>query len=134
MIVFSKNRKRYERVRKNSKPCGEGLNLDKFIDCLKEDFIERLNKTTFQCLSFYEHNIFKTKFPHYPVCNASQAYRSHELFLEMIDNYARSPAKIMQRCIRPCIIGDVTYNSAFAKSTGTYIYIYIFKSLLNVVY
>ena len=57
-----------------------------FIDCLKEDFIERLNKTTFQCLSFYEHNIFQTKFPHYPVCNASQAYKSHELFLEMIDN------------------------------------------------
>ena len=95
------------------------MNLDKFVDCLKEDFIERLNKTTFQCLSFYEHNILKKKIPHVPVCNASLASKSHELFLEVIESYAVI-TKEKQRCNLPCIIEDVTYNSAFSKGTGTY--------------
>ena len=107
--------------------------MEKFIDCLKEDFIERLNQTTFQCLSFYEHTILKKKFPYVPVCNASLAYKSHELFLEVISNYAGFFSKEKRRCNQPCIIEDVTYNSAFSKGTGTYIN-KNYKLLLNSAY
>ena len=114
------HRKRYERVHKKSKPCGEGINLEKFISCMKEDFIERLNNNnaTFQCLSFYEHNILRKEFPNVPVCNSSQAYKTHELFLEVIDSYARTSN--LQKCSLPCIMDDINYNSAFSKGTGTY--------------
>ena len=111
------NRRQREFVNKSFKPCGEGINLDKHIDCLKEDFVERLNKTTFQCLSFYEYNIMRKKFPNIPVCNASLAHKSHELFIEVIESY-RGVLKQKLKCKKPCIVEDVTYNSAFSKSTG----------------
>ena len=97
------------------------INLDNHIDCLKEDFVERLNKTSFQCLSFYEHNILRKKFPNIPVCNASLTHKSHELLIEVIESYGGMPKQNL-RCKKPCIVGDVTYNSAFTKSTGTYMH------------
>ena len=104
--------------------------MDKHIDCLKEDFVERLNKTTFQCLSFYEHNIVRKKFPNIPVCNASLSHKSHELFIEMIESYGGDPKQKL-RCKKPCIVEDVTYNSAFSKSTGIYIHTQIFLKIIH---
>ena len=105
---------------------------------MKEDFIERLNNNnaTFQCLSFYEHNILRKEFPNVPVCNSSQAYQTHELFLEVIDSYA-GISKEKQKCSLPCIMDDINYNSAFSKGTGTYyMHKIFFKHLLipNVVF
>ena len=116
-ILFSKNRIRNELVDKKSKSCGNNINLAKFINCLKEDFIEKLNKTTFRCLSFYEHNIMKKNYPNFPVCNASKSYQSYEFFIsKIIDGYAKNEKNL--KCYSPCVIDEVTYNSAFAKSTG----------------
>ena len=93
--------------------------MAKFINCLKEDFIETLNKTTFRCLSFYEHNIMKKTYPNFPVCNASKSYQSYEFFIsKIIDGYAKNEKNL--KCDCPCVIDEVTYNSAFAKSTGRY--------------
>ena len=97
--------------------------MDKHIDCLKEDFVERLNKTTLQCLSFYEYNIMRKKFPNIPVCNASLSHKSHELFIEMIESYGGVPKQKL-RCKKACIVEDVTYNSAFSKSPGTLSFFY----------
>ena len=104
--------------------------MDKHIDCLKEDFVERLNKTTFQCLSFYEHNIVRKKFPNIPVCNASLSHKSHELFIEVIESYRGVPKQKL-KCKKPCIVEDVTYNSAFSKSTGIYIHTQIFLKIIH---
>ena len=109
---------------KKSKSCGNNINLAKFINCIKEDFIEKLNKTTFRCLSFYEHNIMKKNYPNFPVCNASKSYQSYEFFIsKIIDGYAKNEKNL--KCQSPCVIDEVTYNSAFAKSTGRYIEYYL---------
>ena len=105
-------------INKAARPCAENQETQEFFQCIKQDYITKLNLQGLTCLPIFLYNLLSKEFPQFSLCqNEEKVGQSYVTYSDLIVNYTLLNQEEL-KCRNPCITETLTTLPSTLKVTG----------------
>ena len=105
-------------INKAARPCAENLETQEFFQCIKQDYITKLNLQNLTCLPIFLYNLLSKEFPQFSLCQDEEKVgQSYVTYSDLIVNYTLLNQEEL-KCRNPCITETLTTLPSTLKVTG----------------
>ena len=105
-------------INKAARPCAENQEKAEFFQCIKQDYITKLNLQGLTCLPIFLYNLLSKEFPQFSLCqDEEKVEQSYVTYSDLIVNYTLLNQEEL-KCRNPCITETLTTLPSTLKVTG----------------